>query len=261
MARLDDGGLAALARVAPALQELAVNEIVGLDAVAPGSTPPWTMPHLTTLALSSGYGPCVHVVCAAALLARAPRLRGLCAIFEVPTAVPLEMHVRALAHIAAAAGGAALSRLAVVCLTPTAGLQAAMAVAAPGGIALKLATLNIVDQAAFLSDDQQLAWLCSMVVWVGLVDVLLSAKRRASTLSRCIFALPASAFRLRVPFRRGSRRLQEAVRFAVEAARPGQQVCVWAEDWACGTDAVAEAEAIARGALDKDIRVQIGQAT
>ena len=124
IACVDDDGLAALARAAPALQELDIELIVGLDAMAPNSAAPWTMPHLTTLTLRSCFGPSVSVVCAAALLARAPRLRELCATFDgiSSEAVPLEMHVRALAHIAAA-GKAALCRLNnnVFCLPPARG--------------------------------------------------------------------------------------------------------------------------------------------
>ena len=57
MVCVDDDGLAALARAAPALRELDVEDIWRLHAVAPGSAPPWTMPHLTTLMLSSGPSP------------------------------------------------------------------------------------------------------------------------------------------------------------------------------------------------------------
>ena len=133
-----------------------------------------------------------------------------------------------------------------------------MAVAAPGGIALELSSLRLMHPAAL--NDQQVAWLCSVVAWVDLVDVQLPSNG-ASTLSRGIFAIPAAACRLCVPHHGGSGYLLEAARFAVEAARPGQQVCVWAQHGeVVGADAiVAEAEAIARGALDKDILVvQVG---
>ena len=259
MARLDDAGLAALARAAPALQDLEANWVVGLDDVAPGSVPPWTMTHLTTLSLGSRRGRrCVSVVCAAALLARAPRLRGQWALLDVFTtaAVPFEMQLRALAHIAAA-GRATLGRLVVARLPPAAELQAAMAVAAPGGIALELPTLKVMCPAAYPLGDPRMAWLCSVVAGVDLVvDVQLPDNSNARALSRGIFALPAAAFSLCVGFTGCC--LVEAVRFAVEAGRPGQQVCVQARQGVFGTDAIAEAEAIARGALGKDIRVQIG---
>ena len=262
---VDGASLAALARAAPAIQELDVAGVEDFDddEQAPGSAPAWTMPHLTTLTISSGCGPCVSVVCAAALLARAPRLRGLCAMFDVP-AVPLETNVRALAYVAAA-GRAALDRLDVARLPPAAELQAAMAVAAPGGIALDLSTLKVIARpAAVPLDDQQVAWLRSVVAGVDLVDLQLPVHCSASALSRGIFALPAAAFRLCVPAPNhggsAGHLLVEAARFAAEAARPGQHVCVWAKDVfdSCGTDAIAEAEAIAHGALGKDIRVQIG---
>ena len=269
VARVNDAGLAALARAAPALQELDVNEIMDLDEEAPGSAPPWNMPHLTTLTITPGYWlKYVSVVCAAALLARAPRLRGIWAMFKVFSTddVPLETHLRALAHIAAAGRGA-LGRLDMARLPRAAELQAAMATAAPGGIALEVSMVRVymdyMDPAAL--DDQQVAWLRSVVAGVDLLDIWLASNCRASALSQGIFALPAAAFRLHVPFQRGggcSGCLLEAMRFAVEAARPGQHVCVWAEDRELGTydytDAIAGAEAIAHGALDKDIRVQIG---
>ena len=162
--------------------------------------------------------------------------------------------MRALAHIAAA-GRAALGRLVVADLPPAAELHAAMAAAAPGGIALELGLLEVeCRETSPAPDDQQAAWLCSVVARVDRVDVLLGS---ASALGRGIFALPAAAFRLHVDLQDGGGRLLEAVRFAVEAARPGQHVSVWAEDGAVSADTIAEADAIAHGALDKDIRVQI----
>ena len=260
---VDDAGLMALALAAPALQELEIDKVVGLDAVAPGSAAPWTMPHLTTLTLSSCRVRSVSLVCAAALLARAPRLRGLRATSQASstTVVPLETHVRALAYVAAA-GTAAICRLSVAFLPPAAELQAATLVAAPGGIALEVQVLEILWDAVDPLDDQQVAWLRSVVAWVDRVEVQLPRKCRASALSRGIFALPAGELWLVVPVLAVSRKdggecLVEAVRFAVEAARPGQQVCVCAEEWVVGKDAIAEAEAIAHGALGKDIRVQI----
>ena len=270
MVCVDDVGLAALARAAPALLELDVEYIKALDEVAQGSAPPWTMPHLTTLhhcyhlfdVMDDGMsGHSVSVVLAAALLARAPRLRWLWAELKLFAGEePLVTHVRALARIAAA-GRSALNTLAVW-LPPAAELQAAMAVAAPGGIALVLPTLKVVCREALVPlDDQQVAWLCSVVAEVDLVDVHLRINSIASGLSRGIFALPAAAFCLRVPYYHGRDNdacLLEAVTFAAEAARPGQHVCVRARHGAFGTDAMAEAVAIAHGALGKDIRVQIG---
>ena len=272
MACVDDVGFAALTWAAPALLELYVDKVVGLDDVVPGSAPPWTMPHLTTLRCTSSVGQrgcdnpqSVYVVpCAAALLARAPQLFGLYAAFDFSTAVPLETHVRAFACIAAA-GGSALHRLYVrdlLDLSPAAELQAAVAVAAPDGIALELPMLRVsLPSAARHGDHQMVAWLCSVVAWVDLVEV----QDPHSAMSRGIFELPAAAFRLRVYHWDGGKSLLEAVRFAVEAARPGQEVCVWVAehglrgaDGEDAKDAVAEAEAIADSALDKDIWVQNG---
>ena len=253
---VDDLALAALAWAAPALQVLDVNRVLGLDEEAPGSAPPWTMPHLTTLVLNYEHVQSVSVVCAAALLARAPRLCGLRAAFATrPEHVPLEVRVRALARIAAA-GRATLSSLDVWRLPPAAELQAAMVVAAPSGIALEVQVLQI--DCYFAPDDQQVAWLRSVLARVHRVDVRLPSETCGLVHSRGIFALPAAAFCLRVDFYYEGGCLLEAVRFAAEAARPGQQVLVRARDGAFGADTIAEAEAIACCALDKDIRIQIG---
>ena len=255
MASVDDASLAVLARAAPALQELGVDDVVGLDEEAPGSAAPWTMPHLTTLTLNCDSLQFVYVVCAAALLARAPRLRGLWATFEAFSAV--ESNVCALAYVAAAGRGA-LDRLDVYPLPPAAELQAATALAAPGGIALEIQVLGVMCRPAFALDDQQVAWLCSVVARVDRVEVRLLSKGCRQVLSRGIFALPAAAFCLRVDVVGGGGCLLEAVRFAAEAARPGQQVVLCANDGVFGADTIAEAEAIACCALDKDIRIQIG---
>ena len=126
---------------------------------------------------------------------------------------------------------------------------------------MELPTLELLHLAAFASNDQQMAWLSSVVARVDLVEVTFDDTSSGGARGRVIFALPAAAFRLRVYLHGEGGRLLAAVRFAVEAARPGQHVCVWAQDGACGADAIAEAEAIAHGALDKDTQVQVGGLT
>ena len=211
---MDGPGMAALARAAPALQELRIGGSVDL------TTPSWSVPHLRVLKDShDNFFLLQHVVL---LLQCAPRLQGLTACIYGSSAEEL----RDLARIAAA-GGEAIAELQIYSLP---GRHADMP-----PVALRGVRKVVYDgrTAGCIEDAGVAAWLCALLPEArelrvtcpaGVPPVLSGAFAMPQLREvRLLVGTTVAAESQSVSY---MRMFCGTVEFALAHVRPGQRVCV-----------------------------------